>query len=102
MPDEEINALDSVTCRGKRKDAKVNNPSFFVAGMIVDFLRENVLPGKGFRVVGTATIESVNITDKVLKFDALPKDVRVTDLVCLHSNTVWPRGLGMTDRKSTR
>ena len=94
MADEGANVLDTVRRRGKRKDAMVNNPSFFVVGMMVDFLRRDVLPGKGFRVVGTAKIESVNIVDKVLKFDALPKDVRVTDLVSLHSNAVWPLGSG--------
>jgi hypothetical protein len=81
-----VNVLDSVTKRGKRKDAVVNNPSFFVPGMKVDFMRRNEAPDKGFHVIGTATIEDVNAGDKVVRFDALPAGVRVDDLITLHSS----------------
>jgi hypothetical protein len=86
MRRQRVNVLDSVTKRGKRKDAVINNPSLFVPGMKVDFMRRNEAPDNGFHVIGTATIEDVNTGDKALKFDALPVGVRVDDLITLHSS----------------
>jgi hypothetical protein len=82
--------LDSIKRRGKRKDAMVACPQFFVPGLKVSFGRFNKTPEPHIDEIGSSTIKSVNEVTKVLHFDALPEIVRVGDLILLN-NEVPPR-----------
>lgn len=63
----------------------VENPRSFVPGVRVDFLRANEPPGKGLGVIGSATVSMVDERFKIVKFDSLPDNVRVGDMIALHS-----------------
>ena len=84
------NILDMVARRGKRKDAIVGCPGSFLPGLKVRFGRFRKRPERGYEDVGGATVESVDIRGRIVKFDALPLGVKAGDVILLNS-TMPPR-----------
>jgi hypothetical protein len=81
-----MSILDVVILRGKRKDVKVANIEFFTPGIKVEFLRANESPNEGFGLIGKATIEMIDRKYEIVKFDALPKDLKIGDLIQIPSD----------------
>ena len=78
--------LDTVVLCGKRKDAIVACPQFFLPEAKVRFGRFRELPDCGYDDLGNATVETVDLKTKIVKFDALPTGVRVGDVIMLYGD----------------
>ena len=80
--------IDTVGRRGKRKDAMVGCPASFAAGTRVQFGRYDKKAKPSFTYLGSATVEQVDLSTKVVKFDALPANVKPGDFIMLASSTI--------------
>lgn len=80
--------IDVVHRRGKRKDAIVSCPNFFVPGLTVEFARFRVKPERGYDVIGEATVELIDERHKFVKFNLLPEGVKVGDVILINSSIV--------------
>ena len=81
-----MNTIDVVILRGKRKDVKVANVECFIPGLKIEFLRSNKSPNGGFGLIGKAIVEMVDKRYGIVKFDALPKGLKIGDLIQIPSD----------------